>query len=395
MRNVSKIIVLVAQLLVTAATAETVSTTNGGDSFMAGSTISQTYDAPGDIFVAGEVVTISGQSDGDVHIAGMNVEVDTNTNADLYAAGATVTVRADVAQDVTAMGYTVRLSPGAAVGGNARLLGRALVVNSPIAGALTAAGGEIALNSVIQGDVRLTTDNMTFGPDAQIMGQLVYASRSEIDIPERVISSDRVRYERLTRGMGWDDMRDTWEEVEMPALPTFISLFSVFLITLAFFVLIGSIFLTFAPKHVSRMRRDITNRPGHIFLLGIVGLSMLFGLIPITALTIVGIPFVPFGILLIILAWTLGYLLAAYAIAMRVMAAAGGPADPSLLIRLVVLAVAVCVVTLLNFIPFVGWIINYTLVLLGVGAMTAALFNRLIGNPGYALDVDMKPTEPE
>ena len=385
--------VLAAMVLATPLGAQTVSTSNGGDSFTAGSTITQTYDASGDIFTAGEVVTISGQSGGDVHVAGMDLDVGTNAAADLYAAGATVTIRANVADDVTAMGYSIRLSPNASVGGNARLLGRAIVIDAPIAGALTAAAGEVTLNSVVRGDVRITAESISFGPDAQILGQLVYASEEEMRIPERVIPADRVRHEVWTKGPMWDDMRRGWEEAEMPMLPTFITVFSAFLITLAFFVVIGSIFLTFAPGPVSRMRREIADRPGHIFLLGILGLSMLFGLVPITALTIIGIPFVPFAVLLIVVAWTLGYLLAAYAIAMRVMAWMGGPSNPALLIRLLVMAVAVCAVTLLNFIPFVGWIINYTLVLLGVGGMTSALFNWLIGNPGYALDVDMKPIE--
>lgn len=395
MRSLATATVLAAMVLATPLGAQTVSTSNGGDNFTAGSTITQTYDAAGDIFTAGEVVTISGRSGGDVHVAGMDLDVGTNTDADLYAAGATVTIRANVADDVTAMGYSIRLSPNAAVGGNARLLGRAIVIDAPIAGALTAAAGEVTLNNIVRGDVRITAEKISFGPDAQILGQLVYASEDEMRIPERVIPADRVRHEVWTKGPMWDEMRRSWEDAEMPMLPTFMTLFSAFLITLAFFVVIGSIFLTFAPGPVSRMRRDIADRPGQVFLLGILGLSMLFGLVPITALTIIGIPFVPFAVLLIVVAWTLGYLLAAYAIAMRVMAWMGGPANPALLIRLLVMAVAVCAVTLLNFIPFVGWIINYTLVLLGIGGMTSALFNWLIGNPGYALDVDMKPIKPE
>lgn len=395
MRSLATATVLAAMVLATPLGAQTVSTSNGGDHFTAGSTITQTYDATGDIFTAGEVVTISGRSGGDVHVAGMDLDVGTNADADLYAAGATVTIRANVADDVTAMGYSIRLSPNAAVGGNARLLGRSVVIDAPIAGALTAAAGEVTLNSIVRGDVRITAEKISFGPDAQILGQLVYASEDEMRIPERVIPADRVRHEVWTKGPMWDEMRRSWEDAEMPMLPTFMTLFSAFLITLAFFVVIGSIFLTFAPGPVSRMRREIADRPGHVFLLGILGLSMLFGLVPITALTIIGIPFVPFAVLLIVVAWTLGYLLAAYAIAMRVMGWMGGPANPALLIRLLVMAVAVCTVTLLNFIPFVGWIINYTLVLLGIGGMTSALFNWLIGNPGYALDADMKPIETE
>lgn len=395
MWNPVKAFILAFALLATSAAADSVTTSNGGDSFTAGSTVTQTYDGPGDIFVAGEVITISGQALGDVHVAGMDVDVETDTSADLYAAGGTVTIRADVAEDVTAMGYSIRLSSNAAVGRNARLLGRAVVVDGPVAGALTATAGEVTLNSVVQGDALITAETITFGPDAQIMGQLVYISEAEIDIPERVIPGDRVRFQKWTRGPMWDEMRRTWEEVDMPILPGFISVFSVFVIALAFLVLIGSIFLSFAPQPIARMCRDITDRPGPVFLMGVLGLSVLFGLVPIAALTIIGIPFVPFGILLIILAWTLGYLLAAYAIAMRVLALLGGPSDPSLPIRLLVLAAAVCVVALLNFIPFVGWIINYTLVLLGVGGMTSTLFNRLTANRENAPDMEKKPNKPE
>ena len=53
----------------------------------------------------------------------------------------------------------------------------------------------------------------------------------------------------------------------------------------------------------------------------------------------------------------------------------------------------ICAITLLNFIPFVGWVANYTLVLLGIGAMTRGLFLYLTGNPGLSLDVDLKLIE--
>jgi hypothetical protein len=46
-----------------------------------------------------------------------------------------------------------------------------------------------------------------------------------------------------------------------------------------------------------------------------------------------------------------------------------------------------------GFIPFVGWVANYTLVLLGIGAMTRALFSLYFIGNDLALDVDMKPIE--
>jgi hypothetical protein len=44
----------------------------------------------------------------------------------------------------------------------------------------------------------------------------------------------------------------------------------------------------------------------------------------------------------------------------------------------------------LNFIPFVGWVVNYTLVLLGVGAMTGGTLALFIPDPDPALDLDMQ-----
>jgi hypothetical protein len=67
--------------------------------------------------------------------------------------------------------------------------------------------------------------------------------------------------------------------------------------------------------------------------------------------------------------------------------------EPGNMTRILVFAVAIIAISLLNFIPFVGWVVNYTLVLLGIGAMTHALFQYLIGNSDVALDVDMKPIE--
>lgn len=377
----------------TLAQAENFTHTNGGDSFTAGAGISQTYDANRDVFAAGDVVTTRGRIADDLHVAGMDVNIDTVTGADLYAMGATVSIRADVAEDLAAMGYSVRLSTGSIVAGNARMMGRAVTVDGSVVGALSAVGAEVTVNGTIEGDAWIVADKIRFGPDAQILGSLVYSTDTPLNIPETVITEDRIRFEEWEGSPVLSQMRRTWDNAEMPMMPTFISLFSAFLISLAFFIAIGSIFLAFTPKHIAKMRREIAGRPGHIFLLGVLGLSMLFGLVPITALTIVGLPFVPIAILLIVLAWTLGYVLAAYAIAIRVFLGISETENPSLLIRLTVLAIAICIVTLLNFIPFIGWVINYSLVLLGIGAMTNALFLWLIGNPGYALDVDMQPVK--
>ena len=228
---------------------------------------------------------------------------------------------------------------------------------------------------------------MRFGPEARVNGRLTYSTEEEISVPESVAAPDRVRFEPADVGKVWDEfdrMRD------MPILPTFASMFFGFLVTLLFFIVLGAIALSFFPRRLDAMRSSIANAFGESALLGVLGLSLLFGAVPVTAMTIVGLPLVPILILCIIVAWTLAYALGAYTVATHLWFGLGGDPDPGKAIRLLIFAGAIITVALLNFIPFVGWVANYTLVLFGLGAMTRAIFGAVIHSPSAVLDADMK-----
>lgn len=389
----ARALLLVAALLAGAplALAETVQTENGGDTFLSGSVLQEVLDSSGETFISGQTVVARGASAGDMHVAGFDVTVSADAAEDLYAAGGTVVVQGSVAEDLTVAGFSVRTDAGAVTGRNVRLIGNNVTVEGPVSGALTVTAREIVLNAPVSGDVRLLAQTISFGPEARVDGTFSYSSPERIAVPERVVSEDRVVFERLTARDAWDE----WDAVrrEMPILPTFASMFFGFVVSLLFFLALGAVVLGFMPKRLSRMRKTIADQPGETFLLGILGLSILFGMVPIIGFTIVGLPFVPIAILCIIVAWTLGYALGAYSVAMRVWVGFRPDQELGKVGRLLVLAAAITSVALLNFIPFVGWVVNYALVLLGIGAMTRVVFNSVLGNHGQAFDIDMKPTE--
>ena len=373
------------------ALADTVSFQSGSDTFVAGAQVSQTLDTAGDAFVAGRTLQARGVAGGDLHVSGFDVSVSADTSEDLYAAGATVIISGSVTEDLTAAGFSVRTEKTSQTQGNARLFGNSITIEGPVGGALTVTGRDVILNAPITSDARIVAQSLTFGPDAVVDGALTYSTQNEVSVPERVAPAARVKFEAFSGRRTWED----WDEIgkDMPVLPTFASLMFGFVISLLFFMVLGALMLGFMPKRLARMRRSTAAAPGQTLLLGVIGLSILFGMVAIVGLTIVGLPFVPIVILAILVAWTLGYALGAYSIAMRVWAGMGGAEDPSNIARLMVFAAAIICVALLNFIPFVGWVANYTLVLLGIGAMTRALFQSMLGNPDVALDVDMKPIE--
>lgn len=389
--NPARVAALVLLLAHGAARADPVSLTNGGDMFIAGTQASVPLTAPRDVLAGGGSVVLTGTVAQDTHVTGFSVEVEADTAGSVYAAGAMVTLRGTVGQDVTATGGTVRTAPSATVAGNVRISGGLVTIEGPVTGAVTASGGEVVLNSAVAGDVVLQAQSISFGPSARIAGTLRYFAPEAVIIPVSVISADRVTFTKIDALAMFRDMGGMMKDRDFAVWPTFASLFAGFLLTLGFFILLGAVLLAFLPRPVERLRQISVARPGLTLLAGLLGLSALFGLVPVSAMTVVGVLLVPFVVLAIVVVWTLGYVLGAYVIALRMLVAFGGAQTHGLGARLAVLAVGVTVLAALNFVPFIGWMINFAVVLFGVGAMVVTVANRMIASPGPALDVDMQP----
>ena len=363
--------------------------TIGGDLYRSGSGTSDEIAASRDVFAAGPSVTLRGAAGGDAHAAGFDVDVDIDAE-NVYAIGASVSISSDVAEDLTAAGGSVKIS--GRVGGNARLAAGSLTVDGGIDGALVAAGGEVIINGSIGGDARIIAGSLSFGPDARVAGRLTYASREEIAIPVSVAPPERIVFETLDWGGGLKRAAGMWRMERMNPLPAVISLIGGFMIVLAFTTVVAGLLLAFAPQQLEARRRDALSRPGMTLLLGVLALSLAFGLIPVTVMTLVGMLFAPFVALAAVALWALGYVIGLYVVAHRVWSAFVG--DPvSTGARLLAVVLAAALIALLNFIPFIGWLCNFGLVLFGVGTIAAGALERLYqakgvgpGGPAVASD---------
>lgn len=344
----------------------------GGDHYVASADSVIQENVGRDAFISGFSATISGDIDGDAHAAGFDVRVNSKIGGDLYAAGSNISIESAVAEDLTAAGFSIRLNDAASVGGNARISGGTIRVDGPIAGSLMAAGGSVNINALIAGDVRVTAGNISFGPNAKITGKFVYSTSERIEVPVSVISQENVTYRPIEfKGLA-ADLKDA-----IPSFwPSFLGVLFSALVTLAFLIIVSAIFLAFTPDHVERLKNRAMQHSGTSILLGFVGLATLIGMVPVSAMTLVGIPLIPIVILVIIAMWIIGYLLGVYAIAWRI-ACAFREVDETNTTRLIVIALAIVCLAALNFIPFIGALANFLLVLLGLGSITASLIRRL------------------
>lgn len=367
-------------LSATAAPAETFTT--GGDLFITGEDSAQTPPAGRDLFTAGFSVRLAAPVAEDAHLAGFSITTDAEIGGDLYAAGSNIRIGAPVGGDVSAMGFTVETGPEAELRGNARLAGGSVRVEGPVQGALIVTAGDVTLDAPIAGDVWIAANTVSFGDRASIGGRLHYTASAPAEIPESVIPASRVSYSEPDTDTVSEAARH-WED-GMPKIgPT--AFFASALTVLAFLMLLGLLFLALMPRQVEALRGAAAARPGMTVLFGVLGLSGLFGLIPVAVLTIIGIPLVPFILLGGLLVWTLGYLLGAYTLAVRVLDAFRPEAEaPGLGIRLLALFIGILIITLLNFVPFLGWMLNFLIMLLGVGAITAAITGAMLAKPEKA-----------
>jgi len=361
--------------------AETALQTNGSDTFIAASSGMPDLQAPGDVFASGGAVVTRGRVAGDAHVAGFDLDLEAAVAGDLYAAGASATLRAPVGGDLSMLGFSLRTADTAITTGNARMLGSTITIDGPVGGALAATGGEITLNAAIAGDALLQGGSITFGPKARIAGTLTYSAPEPVTIPVEVIPAARVVYRKSEPLMDqFEDMRDWgdgWPGRDMPALPDTLTLVSASLVTLGFLILLGGALLALAPQRVETLRLTATRRPALTVLIGALGIATLFGLMPVAVMTVIGLPFVPIVVLAILVIWTLGYVFGAYVVALRLYVAFGGNQTPGLGLRIALLGCGVLAFSLLNFVPVLGWLVNFVLVLFGIGALSTGVLRAL------------------
>ncbi|TNB48161.1 hypothetical protein FF124_07420 [Martelella lutilitoris] len=397
----------------------------GGDTYVSGQTANLDTDSGRSAFVSGFSASIDAAVTKDAHIAGGHVSVDAPVSGDLYAAGFWIAIDGPVGGDLSASGYSVSLEKNATIGGNSRIAARTIEIDADLAGSLLAVAQDITINTEITGDVMLAVDNLTFGPNAKIDGLLSYVGPQDIEIPESVISADRVTHRRIAgaalsslaqmtaAGEALHDLRENGavrtaaeiaagkEVVKVAGEKTFghdddnvWALLAGFLVTLIAYVIVAAIFFNFAPARTETIRVRLMAKPFASLCYGFLALSMLVGAVPVAAITIVGIVLIPFVILLIVAACILSYLVAAYAFAWGILSKIK-PISPSLTNKLLATAAGIVLLSLTHYLWFFGWIINLAVVLIGLGAIAAVCGKGMMARREESGNVPVSPAAVE
>jgi len=329
-----------------------------------------------DQYIAGRSVHVLSTIDGDLVVAAQHIDVKENISGDLIAAGERLTVRGTVGDDIRAAarilsiygqvvddtilaGETVTIAADTTIGGRLWVAGRNVEVDGKVSSEMRAIAQHISIGGIIQGDVSLIAANIELLPGAEIKGNLVYRSESEISISPDANVIGTIQRKAL-------DTADVSDSTTFPFVLLFL---------LSVLLTISVIYWLF-PALTKETSLSIQREP--FKSLGI-GLSV-FLVWPILAILLTVTVFgIPLGLMLLAVYpvfLVFGFAVGVYMLSNLVLNLLKGGARITEGWRLLGVALALIAIMVVQFIPFAGVFIVLFIVLSGLGALSIAMFQR-------------------
>jgi hypothetical protein len=329
----------------------------GADHFVAGCPVSVVLPVAGDLLAAGCNVDVLAEVDGDAVVIGGNVRLTAPVKQGVYAAGGRISIDAPVQRNVRIAGGRVELGPNANIAGNVTVGGGKVEIDGAIGGYLKVGAGSVRINGPVSGDVELGAGEVELGPNARIEGKLRYASGEEV----RRDPAAQVRggVERIEGDERWSAAH-RWEGGTRHRLGW---VWSVGL------MLIAAILAAVLPQFYRRVEETARTRWALSLLVGFIVLVCAPVAALIAAISVIGIPLALLTIALYLMLLLVGYVSAG--IALGEIALQRWRADRAAKHgwRIAAAVLAMLVLSLLGRLPFVGSLITFAAMLMGIGAL--------------------------
>ncbi len=387
------------------------------DLFAAGKTVIVDGTINGDLAAAGETVIVNGKVTGNVMAAGSSVAVNGEVGHDVFAAAAAVTIGsgARIGYNAYTTGASVESQAGSQIGGSLFIGAGQGLVSGQVARNLLAGSGRLRLEGTVGRDAKIAVDasstapslgymygpnmppmpavppGLTFGKDARVAGSLEYTSSKAVADAARVSS-------QVTHNLPPQDQELSRELARRQSASSYV--FDA-LRRLVALLLIGLLLAWLAPRWVTAPAEKLLSRPLPSLGLGLAGLiaapfgwlvalgvvivvAVVFGLLSLGALTwltlLTGLPVL--GLAFVAILFVVSYLcqaIVAYLggrwIVGRIRPAWNNPAARDASSTLYApLLIGLLILGLFFAVPVAGGLIQFLVVLAGLGAIVLAVY---------------------
>lgn len=331
----------------------------------------------GDLMAAGGRVSVDHPVQGDASLAGGSVEVRAAVGDDLRVAAGSVTLAGTVGGDLVLSAGSITLTPLATVAQGTRLYGGTVTMAGNLAGPLTISAQRIYLNGEVKGDVRLVADLIELGPQAKLGAALSYASPTELlKAPGAVVLGTVTREDRSTGHYGKPSDHDSDPDRAMhnrqASGPGWLGGVFGFLALTA----LGAVALLSFPGYLPRAASTVQTSPG---LSVAVGLGVLLA-VPVFAvllcITLLGIPLALAVMALYPALIMMGLVVGVFALGLVLRTAVRQSKALTFGNRLMWFALALAVLMLLAWVPFIGALLGAFVMLAGLGGGAVEWYRR-------------------
>jgi hypothetical protein len=173
------------------------------DYFAAGNTVTLAGTVNGDAFLAGGNILVTGTVNGDLLVIGGTVNVGGTVTGNVRAIGGQIIVSGPVSGNVTTVGGATSLTEGARIGGSLVTAGGSTMVLAPVARGLSGAVGQMTIGNTVAGNVRAYVGQLVLAPNARVAGNLTYWSNTEAQVQSGAqIAGTTTRNEPEAVGIG-------------------------------------------------------------------------------------------------------------------------------------------------------------------------------------------------
>lgn len=292
-----------------------------------------------DLTVFGGNVYVEGVVEGNLDAFAGNVFVNGVIEGDVDAVAGNVHVAGDVGGDVSAVGGNVVLER-----------------DGEVAGSFSAAAGTVVVRGTIDGDAEVGAGSIVVESTAVVGGDLTYGGALERH-PDAQVGGVVTQNGEVTVGI----------TEPVPTIPAWFGALYGFLANL----LLGALLLLVAPGFSREVAGRVRNEPlvaGGVGLLTLIGVPIALVLL---AITIVGIPLAILGALLFATTVWIGVVYGGFALGTWLLSLVDeGNRWAALALGLLLLAV-------LGVIPFLGGLVGFVVLLLGLGSLALSLRHRV------------------
>jgi cytoskeletal protein CcmA (bactofilin family) len=274
-------------------------------------------------------------------IAGGNVDIGEPVDGNLYVAGGNVSITAPVS-------------------GNVRIAGGDITVTGSVGGKLAVAGGHVKLDGPVAGNATVSGGTLDLGPNARISGKLEFNGGHLDQDPAAQVVGGVVRSSRH---------RHEWDG-EPYARGVTRALWTVGLMLLAG-IIAGAL-----PGPVRRMQEELRTQPWLATLLGIVALISIPIAAVIVMITVIGIPLGLLAIMGYAALILIGYVASSVVVSGLLLDRYKSDVASQTAWRVGAAVLAMLVISSAAHVPFVGHFIGLVALVIGVGAIVAAIMHR-------------------